>query len=141
MPATFDALGLRFLYPENWVIAERNATEGSEGVMLEFPGGGFFSIDRILTEKSDDEVIAAVADSITEEYEEAESEEVDPPGADPGERTVDVRFYYLDLLVLGRIILTTIGGQRYLIQIQAESRDFDRNEQVFEAILQQLRKL
>ena len=47
MPATFESLGLNFLYPDNWVIAPRSAEEGIDGATFELPSGGFFSIERV----------------------------------------------------------------------------------------------
>ncbi len=46
MPATFDSFGISFLYPENWKPVERSEAEGQEGVTLELPAGGFFSLER-----------------------------------------------------------------------------------------------
>mgnify|MGYP001816564471 FL=1 len=139
MPATFSSFGIQFLYPENWIVAEREKDSGTVGVTLELPTGGFFSIERELQGMLDEELIEEVSDTIETEYEEVEREEISLEGAGRDERTVDFRFYYLDLLIISRLVLITIGDFRYLIQFQAESRDFDANELVLAAILQQLR--
>jgi len=47
----------------------------------------------------------------------------------------DVRFYYLDLLVVSRLISFCLDNRTFLIQIQAEDRDFESLELVFQAIL------
>ena len=39
MPATFNKLGLRFTYPENWTIDESEALEGAAAVTVFSPGG------------------------------------------------------------------------------------------------------
>ena len=139
MPATFDAFGLKFLYPDNWRIAQRGDDDAEQGMTLELPQGGFFSIEREREGMLDEEVIEEVADAISEDYEEVEREEVSLTNAGQEERAVDFRFYYLDLLIISRLILLTVADQRYLIQFQAESRDFDANERVLDAILQQIR--
>ena len=135
MPATFESFGLRFLYPDNWTIAERAEDEGSDGVTLELPSGGFFSIEPIREGQLEEELIEEIADSIAEDYGEVEREEV--PSED-GWRTVDFQFYYLDLLVVCRVKIVPIGSVTYVIQMQAESRDFEENAMVFAAILKQI---
>ena len=135
MPATFESFGLRFLYPDNWTVAERAEDEGSDGVTLELPSGGFFSIEPIRDGQLEEELIEEIADSIAEDYGEVERAEV--PSED-GWRTVDFQFYYLDLLVVSRVKIVPIGSLTYFIQMQAESRDFEKNVMVFAAILKQI---
>ena len=136
MPATFDSFGLRFLYPENWSIADRAESEGIAGVTFDLPTGGFFSIEQVRDGQLEQELIEEVAESIEEEYGEVEREEI--PSVD-GTRTVDFQFYFLDLLVISRLMIVSIGPTTYYIQMQAESRDFEENAMVFAAILQQIR--
>ena len=142
MPATFESFGIKFLYPDNWIVAQRDPEEGDHGLTLELPGGGFFSVERDDEDDlSDEELLAKVCETIHAEYEDAESEPVTLDNALEGERAVDLRFFYLDLLIVSRVILMKVDGARLLIQIQAENRDFDTNAMVFAAILQQIRGL
>ena len=137
MPATFDSFGLKFLYPDNWSIADRAEDEGTDGVTFELPTGGFLSIEPVRDGQLEEELIEEVAESIEEEYGEVEREEV---ATDAAARTVDFEFYYLDLLIVSRMKIVPIGTTTYVIQMQAESRDFDKNALVFEAILKQIRE-
>ena len=139
MPATFESFGLKFLYPDNWVVSARGPEEGDEGMTLELPGGGFFSIEIDNENLSDAELLQRVADAIKEEYEDLESEEVTMMDAMANERAVDFRFFYLDLLIVSRVVLLNIDDRRLLVQFQAETRDFDANELVLAAILKQIR--
>lgn len=139
MPATFSSFGLEFLYPENWVVVQRDSDEGQEGVTLELPGGGFFAVDRIRDDRDSEELIGQLADSVAEEYQQSEREAVTLEGAGANETAMDIRFYFLDLLIVSRLILLKVGKDRLVIQAQAESRDFDRNQPVFAAILKQIR--
>ncbi len=139
MPATFDSFGLRFLYPDNWTVAQQVEDANVDGVTFDLPSGGFFSIERERQGMLDEEMIEEVSDTIESEYDEVEREEIALEGGSDDERVVDFRFYYLDLLIVSRLILMTIGDFRYLVQFQAESRDFDANEMVLAAILQQIR--
>ncbi|TWU50789.1 hypothetical protein Poly51_40820 [Rubripirellula tenax] len=139
MPSTFESLGIKFLYPDNWVIAQRPVEEGIEGVTFDLPTGGFFSLERARNVSSNDELIEQVEASIAKEYGEVEREVVETADAKPGEQTVDFRFYYLDLVIASRLMIARIDDRKFVIQMQAESRDFDANELVFQAILKQIR--
>ncbi len=139
MPATFDDFGIRFLYPDNWVVAGRSDDTGTPGVTLELPTGGFVSVERADTSLPEDELLDEVAKTVAKEYDEVEREEIELEDSALSERAIELRFYYLDLIVMSRIILLTAGDLRLLVQFQAESRDFDANELVFDAILKQLR--
>jgi hypothetical protein len=141
MPATFDDFGIRFLYPDNWAVAGRSMDSGIQGVTFELPGGGFLSIEQSDKTISEDEILDEVAKTVAKEYEEVERETIELNHAGPNDRAIELRFYYLDLLIQSRIVLMNAGGQRLLVQIQAENRDFDSNELVFEAIFTQLRAL
>lgn len=139
MPATFESFGVKFLYPDNWSAMQRDDDEGDTGVTLEMPSGGFFTIELEDEGLAEAEVIERVRAAIAEEFGEVEVDETELAGAVSGERTVEMRFYYLDLLVVSRLVLMPMNAETLIIQMQAESRDFDQNESVFGAILQQLR--
>ncbi|MGB7329579.1 MAG: hypothetical protein WBD31_32190, partial [Rubripirellula sp.] len=81
----------------------------------------------------------AIQAGIAKEYGEVERTNVDVPEAIAGDRTVDFQFYYLDLIIISRLMLARINDLKFVIQMQAESRDFDANEMVFQAILKQIR--
>jgi hypothetical protein len=138
MPATFDSFGLRFLYPDNWSLLERSESEGDQGVTLELPSGGFFSIERNRDPQSIEQIVEAIASSFENEYDEVEREDLTVDSQEQIERAVEFHFYYLDLLIISRLLILNRDGIRYLVQMQAESRDFDSNELVFEAIIKQL---
>lgn len=140
MPATFELFGIKFLYPDNWREIERREDEGSDGVTLELPSGGFFSFEKDHETRVIEDIIEEVAGSIAEDYEEIEREELSLDEALPNERNVDFRFYYLDLLIVSRLTIMRSGSLTLVLQMQAESRDFDQNELVFSAILKQIRE-
>ena len=139
MPATFESFGIKFLYPDNWTVSERDEMEGSDGVTLELPSGGFFTVEREHEGQLAEELIEQIADSIEEDYGEVEREDCELADAKQGERAVEFRFYYLDLLIISRLVILTVGDATYVVQMQAESRDFDSNELVFTALLKQIR--
>lgn len=141
MPETFDNFGLRFLYPENWEIAERNAEGESVGVTFETPEGAFFSINRYPDRDDSAALLRRVEDAMHEEYESIEyGTPREWPDRVPGEIIRDLHFYVFDLLVISRLVVIPDRGDLLLVQIQGESRDFDKQEPVFAAILTSLRQ-
>lgn len=148
MPATFEGFGLKLLYPDNWKLMPRGKDEGDQGVSFELPSGGFVSLETLPITREDEVVLGEIDTMIREQYEDVERENVELPGAAEDERAMDLRFYYLDLLINARVVLldapTSTRDQmpiagRILAQLQAESRDFDANELVFSAVLKQIR--
>jgi hypothetical protein len=140
MPATFESFGIKFLYPDNWTVAERADDEGGDGATFQLPSGGFFSVEREREGHLVEELIEEVADSLEQDYGDIEREEPQMDDATSSETVVDFRFYYLDLLVVSRLVIMSVGDATYVIQMQAENRDFDSNEMVFAAILKQIRE-
>jgi hypothetical protein len=185
MPATFESLGLQFLYPDNWTLAKRSPEDGIEGVTFDLPNGGFFSIERLdrlgpqrLTGNeevgADDDLlddyllgdellggsihdvldeglvsptdphqqqealIEAIENLIAQEYGEVERDQWPSDRLASADRIVEFSFYYLDLLIISRLIFIRVGDGNFAIQIQSESRSFEENELVFAAIMQQL---
>ena len=139
MPASFESFGIKFLYPDNWTEVDRAEDEGKDGVTLELPTGGFFTIEREQEGQIEEEVIEELSDTFEQDYEQVEREDIILENASSNERAVEFRFYYLDLLVISRAVILHIDESMFLIQMQAESRDFDANEMVFSAILKQIR--
>lgn len=142
MPASFDSIDLKFLYPENWVELPRD-DDAADGVTLELPGGGFFSIEKVHDRRPAEVILDELVESVGQAYQDAEHEPVplDPAIVPPHQfdaSAAEIRFYFLDLLIVSRLILITRRDARYVIQAQAESRDFDANLPVFDAVLKQV---
>jgi hypothetical protein len=137
MPSTFDDFGLRFLYPDNWLVQSRDSDEESDSVTLEMPNGGFFSVTRHRGAPSIDDVIESIADAMRAEYPEIEIEPLDT--IDDETESMELRFYYLDLLIVARITAMVLAEHTVVVQVQAESRDFDIGEPVYNAMLKSIR--
>ena len=142
MPAQFDSFGVRFLYPDNWTVADRAEEEGDQGSTLDLPTGGFFSLELTLADEVQG-LIDRIAGTIAADYEDLEREDVVLELLPEGTAVTDLRFYYLDLLIISRIVVLAPrdhggGDDMLVVQMQAESRDFDKNEPVFAAILKQI---
>lgn len=147
MPAEFNSFGIRFLYPENWTIVDREEGESDEGVTLDLPSGGFVSMELTAADQTE-HVVERVVKAIANDYDTVEREDFSLDLLPAGTPVTDLRFYYLDLLIISRIVVLPIkrdapgplmpGPSVLVMQLQAESRDFDKNEPVFAAILKQI---
>lgn len=141
MPGSFSGFGVEFLYPENWKIHEAQDPEMGDipGVMLETPEGAFFSLNRYAGIDDSAAVIDQALEAMREEYQEMEVREYDDPLAAAKDSALELDFYYLDLLITARLLAIRDRGDVLLVQIQGESRDFDKLEPVFSAMLKSLR--
>ncbi len=139
MPATFDEYGVRFLYPDNWEITERTAGDESVGVTLESPDGAFFSLNRYHRQTDAESLKEQVIEAMRAEYDEIEVVPDPQSVRAEGEAGCELNFFVLDLLVTARILVIPDRHDLLLLQIQAENRQFDKQERVFEAMLKTLR--
>lgn len=128
------------MYPENWNVTED--TDGGKllGFTLESPSAAFMTVTEYAWTVSPSQAIDQAIETMRSEYDELEFEEMESDLEWDGKplpdcRSGDVRFYYLDLLVVSRLIAFALDHQTYLIQIQAEDRDFESLEMVFKAML------
>lgn len=146
MPKTFEQAGIRMMYPDNWQPVETEA-EDATLLTLELPSGGFFSIDHAEDDEQADHIIEQTATTIRSEYEDVEQSAYrTEESAGSGSAThaprplsgMEMRFYYLDLLILCRVVLVPRDQGYLVVTMQAESREFDEREKAFDAMLMQL---
>lgn len=135
MPGAFEGFGIRLLYPDSWSI-DNDASVDS--VSLESPDGAFLTIAKFAESA---EATAAVERAIAimqEEYEEIEREPLEKVVAGVSMDGTVLRFVLLDLIVTSQLLAFAHGGNTYFIQSQAEDRDHDRLQPVFDAVLTSL---
>ncbi len=134
MPAVYDNLGVRFLYPDNWTLDDQEAIAGNRSVSVYSPGGSFWSITLHPASSDPRELAATAVATLKGEYEGTEAE---PVSEQFGERTLagyDLAFFYLDLTNTALIRAFRMGDASCLILCQAEDREFEQLEPVFRAI-------
>ena len=136
MPATHQAIGIQCTYPKNWTLIEDQNHEQAEGFTLESPGAAFFSISRFSAEPPPEEVLQQACKAILKEYRECEVEPVDNDLTIEDCSSVEINFFLMDMLVSGRLRAFNTDGFTYLIEQQAEDRQYEQLEPVFEAMLQ-----
>jgi hypothetical protein len=134
MPAVYDKLGIRFLYPDNWTLDEEDALTGNQAVTVYSPGGAFWSITLHPLATDPGELAVAALQAIKAEYQDSESE---PAHQDLGGQALkgfDVNFFYLDLTNTALIRGFRLHDATCLVLCQSEDREFAQVGPVFDAI-------
>ena len=129
MPEKYEGLGFSMLYPETWKLHE---DQGAATVALETSSGAFLTITACSNLL---EAFEHAEQTMQEEYDEIELEEIVMEFAGQQLYGVAQRFVYLDLIVTSKLFQLDRGEKKYLIQIQGEDGELDEHERVFDAIL------
>ena len=143
MTAVYDKLGLKFLYPENWKLTEESDVEMPDSeapadakiITLETPDGATsWSVYLYAPETDSVRVLKETLSSLQETYQDLE---ISPHAQMLGNveaKGVEALFYCLDFLIRAQI--HTVPTEKYLVLFwsQAEDRDFDDRQIVFQAI-------
>ncbi|MEE8452582.1 MAG: hypothetical protein V3R99_11730 [Thermoguttaceae bacterium] len=134
MPAKYEKLGISFQYPDNWTLDEGDAVAGRDSVTVYSPGGAFWSL-AIHPRSADPRRLAeAAVDTMKQEYEQLEAEDVCESLAGHELIGYDLNFYYLDLTNTAHIRCLRSERQTLTVFCQAEDREFDRIKSVFQAM-------
>ncbi|MBM4005597.1 MAG: hypothetical protein FJ295_20300 [Planctomycetes bacterium] len=140
MSNQYDNLGLKFLFPENWTIAEELASGWPRSVTLLTPDGGFW-VAQLHSDGNPHDLTMQALKAMRDEYKQLESDPVLESIAGRDIHGFDMRFYCLDLLVGSAVRGVSLGRHdrwTLLVMYQAEDREFDRLQPVFEAIFSNL---
>ena len=135
MPGNFEGFGIAFLYPDSWTLESDN---DAKSVSLESPDGAFFTVTRFENSVDADTAIERGVSAMQQEYDEVENEALTKSFAGLRLEGSLLRFVYLDLIIASQLLAIEHGGVTYLVQIQAEDRDHERLEPVFDAMLTSL---
>lgn len=140
MPAVFDKLGIRFQYPENWQLSEVDTQPSQRSVTVYTPAGGFWAVTLHPLGTDPEDTGNAAISAIQEEYKEVEIEEICETIAGFPAVGYDMNFFYLDLTNTARVRTVTTRWATYTVFCQAEDREFEQLEAVFEAMTVSLLK-
>ena len=134
MPGVYENMGIRFLYPENWIVDEEEAPQDAFSVTVYSPRGAFWSIVAHPT-SSDPKALAADAlKTLQAEYPDSEAE---PVSEQIGGQTIsgyDLNFFYLDFTNMALVRGFRTASASCLVLCQAEDREFVELAPVFRAI-------
>lgn len=134
MTATYDKIGLHFMYPENWELAEDDLNSMPRTVSVQAPTGAFWSVDIHPFSVDLDQVLDQIVATMRAEYHDLEADRVEEEIAGAPAVGFDLTFYCLDFLVTCQVRAFRHGHAVYFLTYQAEDREFDRLNDVFQAI-------
>jgi hypothetical protein len=134
MPAVYQDFGVRFLYPENWSVLDEETDQWPRTVTLQSQETGFWTLQVYPPDQDAKQAVTAVIESIRDVYPDLEVLPAKEMIAEAQAKGVDIAFFYLDLLVEAKIRCVKTPSAVILWHYQAESRELDKVEPVFQAI-------
>ncbi len=134
MPAIYENLGVRFLYPENWSITDEEDVDWPQTVTLQSPQTGFWSLHVYPPASEFKPIVKELIAAIQEEFTDIEVLPAKETFGETPTTGVDLAFFYLDLLVEAKIRCLRTPSSTLVWLYQAESREFESMEAVFQAI-------
>ncbi len=134
MPATYDKLGLNFMYPENWKLIDE--TESLPNVVtLEAPEGSCtWTVHAYPKDADTDEILKESIQTLEQTYDDLEISPLTQSIGGAEGHGVEAMFYCLDFLIRAKLLWLETHEKNYLLWTQAEDRDFDDQEIIFQAI-------
>ena len=133
MPALFESQGLRFLYPENWLV-EQGETEQGWSVTVQSPGTAFLLVSVDKARPSVQQVLDTALATLRDDYPDLEAEPATERIAGRTARGYDVQFFSLDLVNSCLLRGFRAGDQTLLILCQASDLELEAVEPVLRAI-------
>jgi hypothetical protein len=134
VPAVYDNLGVQFLYPENWSITDEESDGWPRSVTVQSRETGFWSLHVYPSRQDTQAPVKELIAAIEAEFGEVEVLPAEEKFGETATTGVDLAFFYLDLLVEAKIRFVHTPTQTLVWIYQAESREFERMEPVFQAI-------
>ena len=134
MPATYEKLGIRFQYPDNWTLDEGEALEGEKSVSVYSPGGAFWSVMIHPRCQAPEDLVDAALKTMKEVYDDLDAEAVEETMGDMELVGCDMNFYCLDLTNTAAVRSGRTDDATLVIFWQADDRELVEVEAVFRAI-------
>jgi hypothetical protein len=134
MPAVYENLGVRFLYPENWSINDEQDDGWPRSVTLQSQETGFWSLHVYPPNHELKPIVKELIAAIQSEFDDIEVLPAKETFGDTPTTGVDLAFFYLDLLVEAKIRCLRTPSATLVWLYQAESNEFEAIEAVFQAI-------
>lgn len=134
MPQTYEGQGFQCLYPDNWTLSQERHAD-YDGFTLESPGTAMFSVLHYREPLEPQHAIDHAVQTLEEIYEDCEVEAVDSDLPVEDAVSTELHFFVQRMLVAIRLRAFRAGGKTFLCQQQAEDREYDKNEAVFDAML------
>ncbi|WP_145062044.1 hypothetical protein [Adhaeretor mobilis] len=137
MPATCEALGLTFDYPDNWQLED--SSEEAEAIMLAGPETAFWQISRHPAGTELESLFDEALSALRAEYQQIEAHAAPEQSFEGTPLTgFDVNFYCLDFTNTAWLRGFSTPEAVYLLICQAEDREMTSTAPIFQAMLTSL---
>ncbi|HEX5105995.1 MAG TPA: hypothetical protein VFV87_19385 [Pirellulaceae bacterium] len=134
MPALFERFGVKILYPENWSLMDLEVEDWPRSVTIQSQDTGFWSLHVYPPQQEAEPILEELVSAIGEGFSDVEVLPATEQFGETSTAGVDLAFFYLDLLVEAKIRYVHTPSAMLVWHYQAESREFERIEPVFQAI-------
>ena len=135
MTATYEKLGFKFLYPENWKLTDEMDSSLPGSISLESPeGNAFWSVHVYPPGADQDEILKSTIVTLQETYPDLEVASKKIEFDDRTGTGIECMFFCLDFLIRVRLQVIETDEHQLLFWYQAEDREFDELELVFQAM-------
>jgi hypothetical protein len=134
MPAIYENIGVRFLYPENWSIIDEDDESWPRSVTVQSQQTGFWTLHVYPPDQEVRPVVKELIAAMQAEFNDIEVLPAKEAFGETATKGVDLAFFYLDLLVEAKIRSLRTPSATLIWLYQAESREFESIEPVFQAI-------
>ncbi len=134
MSAIFEQAGVRFAYPENWTIESPVDDEADLQVTASSPDTAFWSLSVYPGLRDIRELADEVLGAMQAEYPALENDPTDEIVEGTPVVGYELSFYCFDLTNTAWVRVFHREGATCLLLCQAEDREFDQVEPVFDAM-------
>lgn len=136
MSAVYENFGLSFMYPENWQLADESGEvdAGAKTVSVNAPTGGFWTLHVYDPAVDPQDMADQFKLTMEGEYEGLESQPAQEQIGKVSLTGYDMDFYCLDFVVTAQVRSGRVGSRTYVLSCQAEIREFDKLQPVFQAM-------
>lgn len=133
MPALFHKIGLRFLYPDNWLLDESEAAE-NETITVYSPGGAFWTVRRHGPKVTPAALVDATLSAMRAEYPEMDAEPLEDTIGPIELLGCEMNFYCLDLTNTARVWALEHDARSLVVFCQADDREWAQVGAIFQAM-------
>ena len=135
MTAVYDRLGYKFMYPENWKLTDSTDDSVPHEITVDSPdGAAMWSVHVYSDESQPEQLLEQTIESLRETYPDLELSNLDDESSEKSLEGNEALFYCLDFLVRIRLQVFQTDQHRVLAWYQAEDREFEKMELVFQAM-------
>jgi hypothetical protein len=138
MPARYENFGVEFMYPDNWSVTDECLDAWPRTVSIQSPNGAYWELQVYPTRVNPTDLCREVLQAMEQEYDSIESETITEEVFGLTMVGYNLCFFCLDFLVTSRVRGFYRGPRTYLLTCQAESREFEKQELIFQAMTKTL---